>query len=224
MFICRKCVAMKMTAYLLSYFKIYFLCCCKWSLGYKGPKGGRALLIQNTKSLLSMIGSIEICLSTAYSYKVTRKTIWHMHRVHIIRQSFLKNSMERTHPKNSQPNQLHAQDTWDKIRPLSMPITTQNMPPDCTHARTRTHTQTVPPCLESHNLPPDCRHPHARTHTHTRPLSGISRLSFDSICSLVVLPSPVAPSVFSFFCFWPSLLHTLNCYSRYRLFLYVPCF
>ena len=30
-------------------------------------------------------------------------------------------------------------------------------------------------------------------------LSGMSGLSFDSICSLVVLPSPVDPSVFSFF-------------------------
>ena len=47
------------------------------------------------------------------------------------------------------------------------------------------------------------------------PLSGISGLSFDSTF-LVILPSPVAYSVFSF---WPSLLPTfLKCLNVFYLF------
>ena len=50
------------------------------------------------------------------------------------------------------------------------------------------------------------------------PLSGISELSFDSIflSALVILPSPVAPSVF-FFYLWPSLLSpeiVFNCFAE----------
>ena len=46
-------------------------------------------------------------------------------------------------------------------------------------------------------------------------VSGISGLSFDwfhlSICTLAILPTPVAHSVFSFFfCFWLSLLSTFH--------------
>ena len=52
------------------------------------------------------------------------------------------------------------------------------------------------------------------------PLSGISGLSVDSTF-LSVLPSPVAPSVFSFFSFWPILLPT-HYFSRDMLFFLRP--
>ena len=79
--------------------------------------------------------NVEICLSSAYNF-FTKLDI-KQHDICIDtytynKTSFLKNYEERTHPKNSQANQLHAQDTRHKIHPLSMPVTTPYLPPNYT--------------------------------------------------------------------------------------------
>ena len=66
--------------------------------------------------------------------------------------------MWSTHPlKTVNPTSYTAQDTLDKIHPLSMPTATQNLHHQL-HARTHTHT---------HTLTHACTHTHTNTHTQT---------------------------------------------------------